>query len=330
MKQDQRFQNLLEEKKLRKTSQRALVWATLLEATDHPTVEDIHERLIRKGHRIGISTIYRTLRILLDSGMVRQSRLDGLTRYEPIINEPNHIHFVCNQCGRTEEFPSPRIEALILEETGKHDFQQVYSRYAIFGLCRDCVREEARRTGMDERQREQKILARDALELTLAVERRGFSFYSNAARKTLDPAGRRMFRGLAEEESEHMSRLQDEYQSLIREHAWLRKEPNRLPVSLQIADDIFPERELLSVEVQEGTSQLDALQIAIDLERKSHRFFNDFSRKLEDPRSRKLFRDFAREEQTHLNNLLNEYRELAGPNEAKAQRATHGEIRRSR
>lgn len=306
MKQQDRFRNVLQEKKLRKTSQRAWVWALLLESRDHPTVEDIRERLLEKGHRIGLSTIYRTLKILLAGGMIRQSRLDGVTRYEPIVSEPNHIHFFCNQCGKTEEFPSPRIEALIRDETARHGFRQLYSRYAIFGSCRDCVRQETERSGIDEREREQKILARDALELTLAVERRGYSFYSGAARKTRDPEGRKMFRGLADEEAGHMKQLQDEYRELVGEHPWLRKEPNRLPVSKKIADDIFPERMLLTVEVSERTTQLEALQIAIDLERKSHRFFNEFARKLEDPRSRKLFRNFAREEQAHLQSLLGE------------------------
>jgi Fur family ferric uptake transcriptional regulator len=320
MKQQDRFRNVLEGKKLRKTSQRAQVWAVLLEATDHPTVDEIRERLLERGHRIGLSTIYRTLKILLDSGMIRQSRMDGLTRYEPIVSQPNHIHFVCNQCGRTEEFSSSRIERLIREETGKRDFEQRYSRYAIFGSCRDCVRQEAGEGGLEGSEREQKILARDALELTLAVERRGFSFYSSAARKTQDPKGREMFRGLAEEESGHMKQLQEEYRELLGEHGWLRKEPARLPVSRKIADDIFPERELMAVEVREGTTQLDALRIAIDLERKSHRFFNDFARTLEDPRSRRLFRRFASEEQVHLESLLSEYANLGGVRAKKAAR----------
>lgn len=322
MKHQDRFRSVLEGKKLRKTSQRDLVWSTLLEASDHPAVEDLRERLLEKGHRIGLSTIYRTLKILLDAGMIRQARLDGVTRYEPIINQPNHIHFVCNQCGRTEEFPSPKIERLIRAETEKHDFEELYSRYAIFGFCRDCAREQARDSGLDETGREQKILARDALELTLAVERRGFSFYSNAARKTVDPDGRRMFRGLADEESEHMERLQKEYRRLLDAHGWLRKEPARLPVSRKIADDIFPERELMNVEVREGTTELEALRIAIDLERKSHRFFNDFARRLEDPRSRKMFREFAREEQSHLNSLLGEYESLTQRRVRKSARSS--------
>ena len=310
MRQEQRLQELLTEKRLKKTAQRTRVWEAILEADEHLSVEDIRERLLERGHRVGLSTIYRTLKILLESGMVRQVRFGSTTQYEALVSQPNHIHFVCNLCGKTEEFSSRRIEKLIREETAKHDFQPVYSRYAIFGLCRECARNETSETGLGESGRQAKILARDALELTLAVERRGYSFYRNASEKTKDPAGRLMFRQLAEEESEHMDRLGREYRALMDEHRWLRREPARLPVTRKIADQIFPERELLKLEVDEGTTHLDALGIAIDLERRSHRYFTSFARQLDDPRGRKIFREFAREERSHLDSLLEEYEKL--------------------
>ena len=310
MKQTKRFQSFLEERKLKKTSQRAVVWEALLASDDHPSVEQIRERILERGHRVGLSTIYRTLKILLESGMIRQAKLDGTTLYEPLISQPNHIHFICNGCGKTEEFPSQKLERLIREETDRNGFQQRYSRYAIFGLCRECANKQTRESGLSERRREQKILARDALELTLAVERRGYSFYTNAAKKTQDRHGRMMFKQLAEEESEHMARLQAEYKSLIEENLWLRREPTRLPVSRKIAQQIFPQRTLLSSEVHEDTTHLEALNIAIDLERRSHLFFNNFARQLEDPRARKVFREFAREEQSHLEGLTEEYERL--------------------
>src|SRR5213593_5033272 len=113
MKPRKEFQELLAKKKLKKTSQRALVWGALLESKGHPSVEEIHDLLLAGGRRIGMATIYRTLKILLTSGLIRQSKLGGMTHYEPVISEPNHLHFICNSCGRTVEFPSQRIENLI-------------------------------------------------------------------------------------------------------------------------------------------------------------------------------------------------------------------------
>jgi Ferric uptake regulator family len=91
MKHRKELQKLLAEKKLKKTSQRALIWAALLESKGHPSVEEIRDILLGQGHRIGLATIYRTIKILLESGFVRQSKLHGFTRYEPVIKQPNHL-----------------------------------------------------------------------------------------------------------------------------------------------------------------------------------------------------------------------------------------------
>src|SRR5438067_305413 len=117
MKQRKELQQVLTEKKLKKTSQRALIWTSLLESKGHPSVEEIRDKLLQQGHRIGLATIYRTIKILLESGLIRQSKLHGMTRYEPLINQPNHLHFICNSCGSTVEFPSRRIEHLIKRVT---------------------------------------------------------------------------------------------------------------------------------------------------------------------------------------------------------------------
>src|SRR5215510_10840467 len=142
MKQRKELQKLLTEKKLKKTSQRSLIWAALLEAKGHPSVEEIRDSLLAKGHRIGLATIYRTIKILLQSGFVRQSKLQGMTRYEPVVSQPNHLHFICNSCGSTVEFPSRKIENLINRATKQNDFEERYSRYAIFGLCKACQRKQ--------------------------------------------------------------------------------------------------------------------------------------------------------------------------------------------
>ena len=312
MKQRKEFQKLLSDRKLKKTSQRALIWGVLLETKGHPSVEEIRESLLAKGHRIGLATIYRTIKILLASGFVRQSKLHGMTRYEAVINQPNHLHFICNDCGRTVEFPSRRIENLIERVTKEHGFEERYSRYAVFGLCKTCVRKERKTAGMTEKQRLETTMVRDALELTLSIERRGYTFYTNASRKTKNGSGRVMFQRLAAEESDHLRRLQDEYRSLVQQNEWLKREPARLPLSRKIADEIFPQKELLKVEVKEETSDLDALNIAMDLERRSHQFFKDFAEQISDANGRKIFMDFAKDEESHLRALRAEYQTLAG------------------
>jgi Fur family transcriptional regulator, ferric uptake regulator len=312
MKQRRELQKLLTEKRLKKTSQRALIWSVLLDSKGHPSVEDIRDLLLAQGHRIGLATIYRTIKILLQSGFVRQSKLGGMTHYEPVISQPNHLHFICNSCGSTVEFPSRKIENLINRATAQHDFEERYSRYAIFGLCKSCVRKERKTAGINEQERLQTTVVRDALELTLAIERRGYTFYTNASRKTKNGSGRLMFQRLAAEESDHLRRLQEERQSLLEKNEWLKREPSRLPLSRKIVEEIFPQKELLKIQVKDETSDLDALNIAMNLERRSHQFFTDFAKQISDASGRKIFMDFAKDEESHLKALVAEYNSLTG------------------
>jgi Fur family ferric uptake transcriptional regulator len=313
MKQSKELQKLLTEKKLKKTSQRALIWRALLDSKGHPSVEEIRDSLLKEGHRIGLATIYRTLKILLQSGFIRQSRLHGMTRYEPVISQPNHLHFICNVCGRTVEFPSRRIESLIRRATAANQFQERYSRYAIFGICKACLRKQRKTAVLNEQQRLETTVVRDALELTLAIERRGYTFYTNASRKTKNGSGRLMFQRLAAEESDHLRRLQEEHKSLLTKNEWLKREPARLPLSRKIVEEIFPQKELLKLEVKEETSEIEALHIAMNLERRSHQFFTDFAKQISDENGRKIFMDFAKDEESHLQTLLTEYNSLVRP-----------------
>ena len=312
MKPRKEFQDLLTSKKLKKTSQRELIWGLLTHSKGHPSVEEIRDLLLSKGHRIGIATIYRTLKILLSAGMVRQSKLAGMTRYEALVNEPNHLHFICNTCKRTVEFPSPRVEGLIRSVTDAEGFLERYSRYMIFGICKACQRKQEKAAGVSERVRLEKTAVRDALELTLAVERHGYTFYTNASKKTKDGTGRQMFQRLAAEESEHLRRLQDVHRSLIEEFPWLKREPTRLPVSRKIAQEIFPQKELLRLQVKDETTEIEALNIAMDLERRSHDFFQMFANQLTDVNGKKAFLAFAKEEAGHLEELRAEYETVGG------------------
>ena len=312
MKPRKEFQDLLTRKKLKKTSQRQLIWGLLTHSKGHPSVEEIRDLLLSKGHRIGIATIYRTLKILLAAGMIRQSKLAGMTRYEAVVNEPNHLHFICNTCQKTVEFPSPRVEGLIRSVTAAEGFTERYSRYMIFGICKACGRKQEKSAGVSARMRLEKTAVRDALELTLAVERLGYTFYTNAAKKTQNGSGREMFRRLAAEESDHLRRLQAEHESLLKENQWLRREPARLPISRKIAQEIFPQKELMRLKVTDRTSEIDALHIAMDLERRSQDFFKTLAEQLSDPNGRKAFLQFAKEEEGHLEELRAEYKTVGG------------------
>src|SRR5262249_23116127 len=226
--------------------------------------------------------------------------------------QPNHLHFICNSCRTTVEYPSRRIENLIRQVTGEYGFEERYSRYAIFGICRTCARKQRKMDPLNEKRRIETTVVRDALELTLAIERRGYTFYTNASRKTKNDTGRRMFQRLAAEESDHLRRLQQEHRSLLEKNEWLKREPARLPLSRKIVEEIFPQKELLKIEVKDETNEIDALNIAMNLERRSHQFFKDFANQISDSNGRKIFMDFAADEESHLKALVTEYNNITG------------------
>src|SRR5436309_14059879 len=107
-----------------------------------------------------------------------------MARYEPLIKQPNHLHFICNMCRTTVEFPSRRIENLIRQVTDEYSFDERYSCYLIFVICKSCFRKQRRLEAFNEQRRLQTTDVGDALELTLAIERRCCTFNSNASQKS--------------------------------------------------------------------------------------------------------------------------------------------------
>src|SRR5437867_13032736 len=98
------LQQLLADRKLKRTSQRALIWQAWLGSKGHPSFEEIRDKLLKEGNRIGLATIYRTLKILLQSGFIRHSKIEWVARYEPLIKQHNNLHFICHICRNTDEF----------------------------------------------------------------------------------------------------------------------------------------------------------------------------------------------------------------------------------
>src|SRR5439155_27070569 len=122
--------------------------------------------------------------------------------------------------------------------------------------------------------------------------------------------GLRTVQWLADEESEHLRRLQQQHRPLLEKNQRHKREQASLPLSRKIVEKIFPQKELLKIEVKDETSQLDALNIAKTLERRSHQFFTDFAKEISDANGRKIFQDFARDEESHLQALLTEYNSI--------------------
>ncbi len=100
------------EKGMRMTEQRRVIARVLQAADDHPDVEELYHRAARVDPKISISTVYRTVRLFEDAGIIEKHDFgDGRSRYETIPDE-HHDHLIDLKTGNVIEFRNEEIEAL--------------------------------------------------------------------------------------------------------------------------------------------------------------------------------------------------------------------------
>ena len=107
-----RIEKLCIEKGMRMTEQRRVIARVLSEAEDHPDVEELHRRSHAVDPHISIATVYRTVRLLEESGIItRHDFRDGRSRYEEM-RESHHDHLIDLKSGKVIEFVDKEIEEL--------------------------------------------------------------------------------------------------------------------------------------------------------------------------------------------------------------------------
>lgn len=138
-----RFRRYLRDHRQPVTRQRDLVAEAVLTSEDHLSVEQIQRRLKEQGAQVGLATIYRTLEVLVGSGLVRAHDFgQGYKRYEPMPAQAHHEHLICVRCGRVEEFTNERLERMLPIIADEHEFRHQSHRVEIYGLCRECQRKD--------------------------------------------------------------------------------------------------------------------------------------------------------------------------------------------
>jgi len=125
------------------SKQREQILDIFLKTEHHPTINDLYD-LIRKKHpQIGLATVYRTMRVICDAGLARETDFGGgIRRFEHKYKHQHHDHLICLKCGRIIEVMSPEIEKLQESLAKKHRFKAVEHRMEIFGICKACKHKE--------------------------------------------------------------------------------------------------------------------------------------------------------------------------------------------
>ncbi len=120
------------------TPQRKLVLSILAQSSGHLDAGDIYERARRRDARVSLSTVYRTLSVLKDTGVVRELHLDGEQHHYELDDKGGHSHLVCLECGRVIEVDSSAFLEAATATAGAHGFAIASAQVELTGYCADC------------------------------------------------------------------------------------------------------------------------------------------------------------------------------------------------
>jgi Fur family ferric uptake transcriptional regulator len=124
---------------LRSTEQRRLIIDTFFDAGEHITIENLLKQVRAVDGRVGYATVYRTMKLLSESGVVQEHKFgDGFTRYELSDEDAHHDHLVCLECKKIIEFEEPQIEALQDKIARRYGFLVRAHKHEMYGVCADC------------------------------------------------------------------------------------------------------------------------------------------------------------------------------------------------
>ena len=143
---------------LKRTAQRDLILEVFLRTEEHLSSEDLYNLIKQEDPTLGHTTVYRTLKLLVEAGLAREVRFgDGRMRYEHNYKHPHHDHMICTECGTTIEFFSAELEAIQDAILAKHKFVPIQHSLRIFGVCEKCQSTTEARPERDESAAEPRV-----------------------------------------------------------------------------------------------------------------------------------------------------------------------------
>ena len=133
---------ILRSRGYRLTLQRAIILDAVESIRGHISVDDVFQRVHPRFPQVNVSTIYRTMELLEETGLVGHTHFhDGATRWHRAGEIP-HQHLVCRRCGAESELDLVLTEPLVAEISERYGFAADLSHFAITGLCSDCLARE--------------------------------------------------------------------------------------------------------------------------------------------------------------------------------------------
>jgi Fur family transcriptional regulator, ferric uptake regulator len=307
------FYSYLRQNGLKKTYQKDLILETFLNTEGHLSVEDIYALVKKRDKKVGVVTVFRTLKSLTACGIAKEITLgDGLTRFEHSYHHPHHHHIVCTECHRAIEFVCPELERIQDEIIQKYHFQPIHYRFQTYGLCEDC--REHRPVADVQKHDTERIFARDAVKMALCMESRCLDFYSESAKRNQDPGGKEIFERMIHEVQVHIADLNARLEEIVHQEKDLEFAPIFLHFDPCDLEELIPE---LSKHESGGEFRLDAkgsADLALALNRGAADFFKAYAGRFSETQGKQILLHFASQESAHCDLIQRRIEErLASP-----------------
>ena len=124
------------------TVQRRLLLELLQDAEGHINVKELYRRASVKDESISLATVYRTLNLFKELGLINEMRLGKIRCYYEIKQSPEHLHLVCRGCEKVFEFQNPHFQRLIKAVRREYGFQVTKAELYLEGYCPECEENE--------------------------------------------------------------------------------------------------------------------------------------------------------------------------------------------
>ncbi|MCI0494604.1 transcriptional repressor [candidate division KSB1 bacterium] len=138
-----RYDSYIQENQLKSSKRRDLIFEHILQIQGHFTVDNIYQEICKIDPGIGIATIYRTVKLLVASGVLTEQTFGEKKGWFEIADQKfeHHDHMICTSCGKIIEFHNKVIESNTYQIARTHRFIIYSHKLEIFGLCNTCQKQ---------------------------------------------------------------------------------------------------------------------------------------------------------------------------------------------
>ncbi len=134
------LRKVFEEAGIKLTHQRLAIYQAIMDAKDHPSAETIFERLKGELPALSLDTVYRTLALFEQLGLIKRVHILDHARFDPDLTR--HHHFVCKKCKKIIDFVWPDFDQMTLPDGLNNLGRPLEHQVEVRGICKECLKKE--------------------------------------------------------------------------------------------------------------------------------------------------------------------------------------------